>query len=373
MSNSDDNELDTDPPQDAPETSLDGDAHSGDEEQANYHRSDDVIMREQIELLESQLQEKEDLVFALTERLEQAAEQLDRFRRTGAKQNRGGGGGIPAEIIEEQKSLFDEMRQMITQWEASQPGATLGRIEVQVTELRDLVSGNFLGSGGGGAGGQLASGIGEALSSLQNQASAAASKPAASTTEDESHEPGSWEAQKAALMAGEPIPTPEDSPSKAPVAAKEVPVTAQTDESSDTPTPIDLESADVEQLRAAVEERDQIIAALKERLQQSGGSGEVVKYDLMESVPDEFREKLEALEEEWKDKIRETEVELSLERAKMAREKAELQQQQHKMQKEREKLGVGAHSKSGGDSADADDGGGGRWLRFLKRGNEDDE
>ena len=93
-------------------------------------------------------------------------------------------------------------------------------------------------------------------------------------------------------------------------------------------------------------------------------------------MPDEAREKLDALEEEWKDKIRETEIELSLERAKIARERAELQQAQHQLQKDQEKLGVDISTSTKETSEPAeDDPGTNRWLKFLKRGNdsEDDE
>jgi len=328
----------------------------------------------QIELLESQLQEKEDLVFALTERLEQAAEQLDRYRRAGARQSRSGG-GMPKEIAEEQKSLFDEMRQMIAQWEATQPGVTLGRIELQVTELRDLVAGNVLGDSG--AGGGIGGGIGSALAALtKSDPAPTPAQPKAEAAPSNDFKPGSWEAQRAALMAGEPVP--ESKPE--PVAEIETPATESddaVDEASEdltnTPTPIDLHSADIEQLRQAVLERDRIIASLKQQIEEHAGSGEVVKYDTMESMPDEFREKLDALEEEWKDKIRETEVELSLERAKIAREKAELQQQQHKMQKHREKMGAtGQPGPSNSGAQTSEDSNSGRWLRFLKRGNDED-
>ncbi len=362
-SNTDNNpdlqEVDSDPLEGVPD--MDAEVEDRDESE---------IMRDQIELLESQLQEKEDLVFALTERLEQAAEQLDRYRRNGAKQGRAAGGGMPAELVAEQKTLFEEMRQMITQWEASQPGATLGRIEMQVTELRDLVAGNVVGSDLRNAVSSIIETPGNTTDSEPQADTSPASDAAAN------YEPGSWEAQKAALL-GEAVATPAapEPPPAEPPAEEETCEAPENDAEadSDTPTPINLEEADIEQLRQAVLERDRIIASLKDRLQQGGGaSGPVEKYDSMESMPDEFREKLEALEEEWKEKIRETEVELSLERAKIAREKAELQQQQHQMQKQREKLGIGNQAGKEGEASSSEEAGGGRWLRFLKRSNDDE-
>src|SRR6185369_14757427 len=89
--------------------------------------------------LQRQLQEKEQLVAALTERLEQAAEQLDRVRRTGADRGarRGGGGGaLPLELIEDHRTAIDELKQAVTRWEEMQAGLTLGRLETQIAELR---------------------------------------------------------------------------------------------------------------------------------------------------------------------------------------------------------------------------------------------
>ena len=71
--------------------------------------------------LEAKLKEKEKLVGALTKRLEQAAEQLDRLQRSGAKKGgRGRGGGLPAELVEEQKTLTEDLKRAVEQWEAMQ-------------------------------------------------------------------------------------------------------------------------------------------------------------------------------------------------------------------------------------------------------------
>src|SRR5258708_11396129 len=95
------------------------------------------------ELIQNRLREKEQLVAALTERLEQAAEQLDRLRRTGVdKGRRPLGGGFPAEVIEDHKNTLEDLKRVIARWEDIQAGASLGRIETQITELRDLLAGS---------------------------------------------------------------------------------------------------------------------------------------------------------------------------------------------------------------------------------------
>src|SRR4029077_79348 len=93
-----------------------------------------------IDLIQNQLHEKEQLVAALTERLEQAAEQLDRVRRTGADKGGRrpqGGGGLPAELVEEHKTTLEDLKRVIARWEDIQAEAALGRIETQIVELRD--------------------------------------------------------------------------------------------------------------------------------------------------------------------------------------------------------------------------------------------
>src|SRR5579872_4873442 len=76
-------------------------------------------------LVQNQLREKEQLVAALTERLEQAAEQLDRLRRTGVdKGRRPLAGGFPAEVVEDHKHTLEDLKRVIAQWEETQPGAT---------------------------------------------------------------------------------------------------------------------------------------------------------------------------------------------------------------------------------------------------------
>src|ERR1700733_2663859 len=107
------------------------------------------LTTERVETLEAQLAEREQLVTALTERLEQAAEQLDRLHRTGADRGvRSGILGIPPELIQQQQKLVEDLQQAVQQWEDMQPGAFFGRLESQLTQIHDLV----LNHGGGGSG-----------------------------------------------------------------------------------------------------------------------------------------------------------------------------------------------------------------------------
>src|SRR5580700_11344524 len=98
------------------------------------------ITQERVEALEAQLAEREQLVAALTERLEQAAEQLDRLHRTGADRGvRAGIAGVPPELIAQQQKLVADLQRAVEQWEAMQPGAFFGKLESQLGQIQEMV------------------------------------------------------------------------------------------------------------------------------------------------------------------------------------------------------------------------------------------
>src|SRR5690606_15432552 len=88
--------------------------------------------------LQTKLKEKETLVAALTGRLEQAAEQLDRLRRMGADRGNRTVAGVPPELIEEQRELTAQLQVAVNEWQEANAAAALSRIEVQVAEIRDI-------------------------------------------------------------------------------------------------------------------------------------------------------------------------------------------------------------------------------------------
>jgi hypothetical protein len=332
-------------------------------------------MQEQISTLESQLQEKEQLVSALTERLEQAAEQLDRLHRTGADKALRVGGGIPPELIEEQKQLVEELQHAVQQWEDMQPGALLGRIEFQLTEIRDLVA-------NGSPGGYVASGSTGDRPVPQN-----GSKDGGREVEVHSRESGgsasAYEALKAGLLAHDP-PAGGDEPHddvqeeqeelRPEVAEQRKPEGPEFEEKplADPPATLDVENASTDDLKSGIEERDSYILYLLQRLRQAEAR-HVVRNDwkTLEEMPTELRVRLEVLEKQLEQTLRTAEVELSLQRAKLGREEARIRQLDDQVQKELKRAGMqGADTDEEGSVSDK--GISGRWMRMLGRRKSDD-
>lgn len=301
-------------------------------------------MSNHVTALEAQLQEKQELITALTERLEQAAEQLDRVHRTGADRGVRSGAGFPPELIEEHKSLVDGLQHAIQQWGDMQAEATLGRLEIQLTEMRDLMVGNLA---PGSFSGQPSRNVQNSTQEDDPQEPAEELYTKLESSDDD--QPGSYESLKTSLLQDEQ--TSEDD------------VEAETenddrDESEeapplDPPPPIDIVTAAVETLQQAVESRDAYISYLIQKLRRVESSSRRVPddWDSIGSVPEELRCRLEGLGERLEETLRLAELEHSLERARLGREQARLQEMDQQLQKEFKRVGP----KSDADQQEADD------------------
>lgn len=316
--------------------------------------------------LESQLRDKEELVAALTARLEQAAEQLDRYRRTGA--DRGlRGGTFPPEMIEEQKRLVDDLARAVGQWEEMQAGALLGRLEIQISELKDLVADRVANPGGG------TTSLLETANGFRTLSNGSSDDPAAPVEDNANSQPGGLEAYMANLQgAGETETINQDSSNDDRVNDNEpIPVAL-----GDPPAPIDIAAASIEELRAAVEERDAFVQTLIRRLRSLDFPQRLPEnWEGLEQVPDDFLERLRGHESRLEETLRLAEIEFSLERARLGREAAHLEECEHEIRREMKRLKLESdaeededHNQTGDDEPATK----GRWMRLL-RGERRDE
>lgn len=320
-------------------------------------------MSQDVETLESELQEKDALVAALTERLEEAAEQLDRIHRSGGDRGLRMAGGIPVEVVEQQKALGEDLHRAIEQWEELQLGGALGRLEMQLSELRDLVAGNVL--DGGGAASAATHAVSEAEPRvIQNSPNAPA--------EAEGMAGSAWEALKADLMAGEEPPPGEGGQQSESADTDKFTESLEDIDHVDPPPPIELDAAEPDELRQAVESRNDYIAYLLKRLRiVESQKAPSLDWESMENAPEELRERLQELEAKFDEKLRLAEVEHSLERARLGREEARLRLLEENARRQLKKMGV---TLDGEDDETIEDDGekSGRWLRMLGLKKEDE-
>jgi hypothetical protein len=332
-------------------------------------------MQESVDSLESQLAEKEQLVAALTERLEQAAEQLDRLHRTGADRAlRAGFMGIPPEMVQQQKKLVEDLERAVQQWEDMQPGAFFGRIETQLSQIQECIRNSdhppsshapsdrafapsgysstyadfVRNNGGSTGGGESRSGSSAAPNSLLDLTKNGGGGPHSTSTEAESDDPES--------NSSDPAP-------------RATPVDIILPPLQDPPEPIDRATATAEELAGACEIRDSYIVYLLQRLRQIESRGHVPNsWADVADVPDEMRVRLEALEKRLEETLRLAEVELSLQRAKLGREEARIRTLDDQVQKELRRARDGSEGHEDGRGEELT---GGRWRRMLGRRNNE--
>ena len=328
-----------------------------------------------IHTLQDSLKERDQIVQMLTQRLEQAADQLDRMQRTGG--GRGGAtAGISPELIENQQTLAGQMTQLLGQWEELQAAEMLTRIESRLNDLHDLVS-----TGSGGS--SRASAIGSTPTSNQKDGANSSSENSSNSSDIAPTKPATmgWEAIKAAVMAGESInlETVSHSPPRHEAAHESVFTESIASERSDSPTlsepplPIDFDSADHQQLCDAIRDRDEFISLLLRRLSSPDANTEFPDWEQLNRVPEDLQHELLSLRDRLQDKLRVAEVDLSLQRAKLAREDARLTIKANQLAQQMKKLGLAPDepsSNAGGTRALNEGSGaaqGRRWLQFLQR------
>src|SRR5205807_6436354 len=109
----------------------------------------------------------------------------------------------------------------------------------------------------------------------------------------------------------------------------------------DLPAPVDFENITLEEARAAIRERDTLIGQLREPLLLLKASGQLpADLPTLENLPAPLRDRIAELEAQWQAKFRQVELEVSLERARLAREQSAVRQQQEALQKQFRKEGL---------------------------------
>ena len=352
--------------------------------------AEDIRVKE----LESELQEKEQLVVILTERLEQVAEQLDRRHRTGA--DRGmtiSSGGIPHEVIEEQQKLSQDLHTVLEQFQGMETESSLTRIELQISELKQLVESGLA----NGSATPKPSSLVDYLASpslpgtekellSQEEEAGALEEPSTSDPMADASASG-WEAMKEKLLSGQGVDVSTDLTKDVPTTPPPVPLqkaaaqnflAEQSDVSGrtlasykpslpDAPAAIDYAQASQDQLAQAINERDQYISLLIKRVREAETAVIPVNWEQLNNVPEELVEKVQSLHHDLEHNLGMAEVEISIERAKLSRTESMLQNREAQIRKKEKQLGLNLErsEESVVEENNLDDDRKKSWLGFL--------
>ena len=334
-----------------------------------------------ISKVKAQLEEKEELVAALTERLELAAEQLDRLHRTGADRGVRSGGGFPPELIERQEALVDDLQRAVQQWEDMQAAALMGQLNVQVTELRDLiVSGVINGNAGRVPKTQIDTNPDQHVTLVADQ------DPQTAVGNETSDQTSRWEEMKAELLGADsksteqenhPVESSPDASAPAESDNASVPPSdVLIDEPAEPPPPVDFETADTAALQKSIDVRDEYIAYLITKLRTAeSGSRLPIDWAEIDNMPTELCLQVEELQRQLDESLRLSVVERSVERARLGREDSRLRQLDESLQKLMRERGQGSQAADPDANDDEQQSGSStRWLRMLGiNRNADDE
>lgn len=305
----------------------------------------------QIEMLQEELDQKEELILALTERLRESADQLDRIQRTGGAIR---GGTESAGSSELQTKIASQIGEALREWDALDPVTRFDRLE---------------------------SGIDQILNALENVQFQAASGGAEQSDKKEEDGLSYWEQAKARLMGDEPEESASSSSAPAPVtksqgndgkSASTSNAQSQPEPEAvsipEPPAPEPIEAgADATILMEAVTTRDRYIEYLTARLraEQDRVSGKV-DWNRLADVPEELRSEVESLRSRLQEQLKMAEVSNALERATLARERSKLFQVKQQLERQVQRLaanGEAGEAKPEGDASKLEK----RWSRLFSK------
>lgn len=339
-----------------------------------------------ISSLQDSLKERDQVVQMLTQRLEQAADQLDRVQRYGNGRSGTVAAALSPELVENQQSLVEQLSRVLGEWEETHAGQTLARIESQITEIRDLVSTGPAYLSGVNVG-TAALPMSASDSAIRKESSSSKASGGASVFSDipNTESKSGWEAIKAAMLTGESSsnllghlrpPSNTAAPTSVQQSTPDLPAEVAVARPQTTPEAlpeppalVDFDTADQLTLIDAIRSRDEYIMRLLRRLSTPDATTLLPDWEKLNFVPEDMHRELIGLRDRLQEKLRVAEVDLSLQRAKLAREEAKLAVKAESLARQMRQLGLAAdelappgHSREAPVTPQ-----GRRWLQFLQR------
>jgi len=303
---------------------------------------------ERMQQLETRLADREQLVSILTDRLEQAADELDRIKRSGGVlSGSGADGGDAASLLAGHSEVAEKLDRFVDAWEERYEGPALRRMEAGIEELRERLEqaalyGNF------------------------PTTDSAASR--FSLNYDDSPRPD--ESDRASVDSQDPSESDvseDEAPSRKPLEAPVRLVLISSDDVPDDldvpiPEPIDPEDAATPELQKGITDRDAYIRWLCHQMRDitgrlEGWLGEVQA----ESDDATLHARVDEIEKVIHDQLRIAEIDVSIERAKLSRDQATLNEQTEQLALDREKLAKALNPNDSEDDTPMLR----RWKKFI--------
>ena len=313
--------------------------------------SSEPAQSDQIAELTQQVREHEATIDTLTEFLEWAASRLEEAdippTPQPAEQI-----AFPADMVQCQWRLTERFAEIVDDWREADTPAQIARLSEEVSTVRELATRWFDAElGRSPSGGEMSSGF---LLAEMQQGEKSSSEGASSI---------SWAALKAEMLGDEPPPVETDEPL---ATAEQVDLHEELQILENRPAPVDASRAERADWQAAVEDRERYIISLIRMLRvlQTRRRGPIDELP-EDQISDEQRNRLTELESVLHQKLRQGEVELSMERARVGRLESRIRQRESEIQRILKQRDQANGSVSESDSRDR------RWMRFINRAKED--
>lgn len=305
---------------------------------------------ERVRELETRLADREQLVSVLTERLEQAADELDRIKRTGGVLSGVTNGGPDlASMLEGHQEVSTTLNRFVEAWEERYEGPALRRMEASIDELRERLEQT------GTQNQSSSTSFGDSVSSFD---------PASNEQDDEPLDEESSGLVLQDTSVSEATGTQAHSLLVAPIRV----VLISNDEVPDDldvplPEPVDSHNATELQLRNAITCRDAYIGWLCQQVRDITGRLEGWLTSLRtESHDTTLHQRVDEIELLIRDQLRLAEINVSIERARLSRDQSTLQEGIEQLNHDREQLAKGMTTGTEEEETPLVR----RWKKFMK-------
>ena len=275
---------------------------------------------QRMQQLETRLADREQLVSILTDRLEQAADELDRIKRSGGVvPGSGANAGDAASLLAGHQEVADKLDRFVDAWEERYEGPALRRMEAGIEELRERLEEATL--HGNSAASRL---------SLNNEVSSQFGAINQSSLDSPNH------AETEGSQDAVPTRKTLDAPVRLVlISSDDVP----DDLDVPIPEPIDAEDAAPQELQKGITDRDAYIRWLCHQVRDITGRLEGWLGEVQARSDDvTMHKRIDEIEKVIHDQLRIAEIDVSIERAKLSRDQATLNEQTAQLAREREQL-----------------------------------